>query len=429
MTTQTIPRTISPSPPYNSIVAGTAGVVFAIDFGGLPITTVSIQIRENRTDGGGNIYYLGSVGGLLNNGSAPYFFPCTSVNIPFGTGAFSAFRNTDGYQWRAAVNSGSFSSWQLFFVVPASTSATILSPNETYVGSRQPSLVWTQASGMPQTAIRTSLTENGVLVYDSGATPCLVPSGGTGYMVIPFDHTNGFMYTLTMQPMFSNGVWQAPSAVSYITSIQRFEPPEVYLSVNDGVVTIACGQYPNDPEITSHSLYRWSAQRQKYILIADGLAANFIYADKVAPINAAFWYRIISHASSTNTSDVMTTSSITTSGENWVITDGVTRYVVVVTDATFGRQHVLDEMEPLGRKFKVVSRFESSSREGKVTIDLSRAERDVLLPGFYSFMEHTIYILSPYGETVIANLTDITVDDDVMGRGSVTLSYIEEVES
>jgi hypothetical protein len=171
-------------------------------------------------------------------------------------------------------------------------------------------------------------------------------------------------------------------------------------------------------------LYRWSPQRQEYVLLAEGLPPTFSYRDMSAPTNVPFWYRIVAHAASL--SDVFTSPSYTDIGDNWFITDGTTRLNVVALSADFGRTHILDEAEPLGRDYKVISRFESASREGSMSIDIRPEERDTIIPALYGMTEKSVAILSPYGDTFVGNITSLSVQDDIYGSAVVQIGFVEE---
>lgn len=420
------PKAIFPSPPENTIVRGLA-VNFLVDFGGTTPTTMAVQIAENRTDAGCNYWkYNGST---LTAATGPSDIQSVTGNttISFSNTAFNSLTKNNGYRWRVKnQTTGLWSDWQLFFTAPSTSFITITQPTGGASGERSLTVKFTN-SGPSLVAVRVKILYSATTKYDQ-THAVIVPTDGSGQVVTNYPLLNDYTYTVSVQPKFFTGAWGTAATQVFKASFVRLSTPTHSVAkVGDFVtLTFTSADTAVNP-VVSNDLYRWSPQRNEYVLLQADMNPSFVYTDSSAPVNVEFWYRIVSK--STLLSDVFTTPAFSESAENWFITDGTTRLNVVVLSAEFSKAHVLDHAEPLGRTRKVVSRFESGSREVKLTLDIRPEERDTVPSALYAMADSTVHILSPFGDTFTGNITSITMQDDIYGSGVMTLGFVEEVAS
>lgn len=432
------PMTMTPCVPNNVVNRGVTNT-FTYEYWGQTFNQHAIQIADNRTDSGCRYWNVNSSNGLTSTttpATPTWITASTKGSWASSATAFDSLTKSNGYKWRVRIynsttySASGWSDWQPFFTSASSSPATILTPQDgTTVGQRYVVLKWT--TSISHSMIKVRLLYGGTEVYNQSFGYVLTV-GSTGSFEIPYSLVNGLAYTVGISIKTNTGewgLWSGESTALFVASYEKFASPEITLEENNGIVTVACVQPDNVPAITSQNLYRWSPQRRKYVLLASGLDPSFTYYDKSAPVNVEFWYQVLSVAASTGTSEMFNTQGMFISGENWVIASESTRIPVVVVAAGFSRAHVLDELEPMGRSYKVVARYESSSREGTLDIDVLQEEKEVILQTLADMAEDRVYIISPYGDTVAANLTDITIRDDIAGAAIVSVSFIEEVES
>jgi hypothetical protein len=198
-----------------------------------------------------------------------------------------------------------------------------------------------------------------------------------------------------------------------------------------GSVIIYCKNAP-DSGISARRVYRRSSTSSGWVLVQEFSSLTFTFTDWAAPLNVPVYYKTVDvNALGWEAASVEATP-VTIVYDGWLLSN-IYRgsFGIDVTASTFSPQMQGEDFSPIQSKFIVPTGGILLGREGSIEFVVDRSLRIATVNTVKDYIadNETLYIKSPFGESVGVSIRNQSIKYLPLGHANITLDYVETEEA